>query len=129
MPGVAAKGVCVYESAMTWALEAEKLDLPRLGAQCERFITMHWKHLQQYALRIGSLSSPARHRLMMGLFHALQSSVKGIITCQACPGNGYRYGDGAPCPTCVGTGKVNAAKKYPSFQDFMSWRTTPDGAS
>ena len=32
MPGMAAKGACVYEHALMWALEAEKLDLPQLSA-------------------------------------------------------------------------------------------------
>ena len=131
MPGVAVKCACVYESALTWALEAEKLDLPRLSAQCERFITMHWKHLQKYALQIGNLTSPARHRLMMGLFHALQSAPEGTLKCPTCSGTRQRYVDGRflSCPSCVGTGQVNAAIKYPSFEDFMSWRTTPGGAS
>ncbi len=130
MPGVAAKGACVYECALTWALEAEKLDLPRLSAQCERFIAMHWEHLHKYALLIDSLSSPARRRVMMGIFHALQSAPTGTVTCQACHGkNRYVNDVYRPCPSCGGSGKTNVAIKYPSFEDFMSWRTRPGGAS
>ena len=130
VPGVAAKGASVFEHALTWALEAEKLDLPRLSARCECFIAMHWEHLHKYALQLENLSSPARHRIMMGMFHALQSTPKAKITCQACRGKS-RYVNGiyAPCPTCVGTGQINVAISYPSFEDFMSWRTTPGGAS
>ena len=140
MPGVAAKDACVYVRALTWALEAEKLDLPRLSAQCERFIAMHWEHLHKYTLLIDSLSSPARRRVMMGMFHALQYSPKYTFTCQACHGGGNicvennvedddDYSIYARCPTCAGTGETNVVIKYPSFKDFMSWRTRPGGAS
>ena len=130
MPGEAAQGACVYICALTWALAAEKLDLPRLSAQCERFIAMHWEHLLKYAALIDRLSGPARRRVMMGMFHALQSAPKGTITCQACHGVRNRDVNGmyGSCPTCRGTGKSNVIE-YPSFNDFMSWRTTPGGAS
>ena len=131
MPGVAVNGACAYEHALTWALEAEKLDLPRLSAQCERFIAMHWEHLHKYALRIDSLSSPARRRVMMGMFHALQSAPRSTITCQACQGSGSRYITGIrkSCLDCTGTGKASVAVKFPAFEDFMSWRTKSGGAS
>ena len=132
MPGVAVKCACVFESALTWALEAEKLDLPRLSAQCERFIVMHWEHIHKYALLIDSLSSPARRRVMMGLFHALQLFPKDTITCPSCSGGGRRYVDGTRCLACVGNGRVKHSElaiKYPSFEHFMSWRTRPGGAS
>ena len=123
MPGVAAKGACVYEHALTWALEAEKLDLPRLSAQCERFIAMHWEHIHKYASQIASLSSPGRHCIMMGMFHALQSAQKCTFKCHCC---GVKYN--ILCPDC------DAAKRftlttYPSVENFTSWRTTPGGAS
>ena len=135
MPGVAAKDACLYESALTWALEAEKLDLPRLSAQCERFIAMHWEHLHKYALLIDSLSSPARRRVMMGIFP--MTAPKRTIVCKNCHGNGRMCIDDddevgdlyALCPDCDGTGEVNVVIKYPSLQDFMSWRTAPDRAS
>ena len=125
MPGAAAKGACVYERALTWALEAEKLDLPHLSAQCERFIAMHWKHLHKYALRVEDLSSPALRRIMMGMFHALESAQ----ICQYCRDNMYKYPNGikTSCPDCSSTGRL--ALTYPSVKAFMSWRTTPGGAS
>ena len=125
MPGVAGKRARAYEHALTWALEAEKLDLPRLSARCERFIVMHWEHLHTYSLQIASLSSPARHCIMMGMFHAWQS----IQRCQHCFGNKYRNvkGQHASCPDCSATGLARTT--YPSVEDFMSWRTTPGGAS
>ena len=129
VPGAAAKGACVYECDLIWALEAEKLDLPRLSAQCERYIAMHWEHIHKYTQLIDSLSSPARRRVMMGMFHALQSVSKYSITCQACSGDRCRNVDGTylSCPDCRGTGKTNVAIKHPSFEDFMSWRTRPEG--
>ena len=42
LPGATAQDTSAYERALTWALEAEKLDLPRLGAACERFLAMNW---------------------------------------------------------------------------------------
>ena len=72
-PRASAKEACAFMPALTWALEAEKLDLPHLSAHCERFIAMHWEHLHQHSSLIADLSSPARHRITMGTFHALQS--------------------------------------------------------
>ena len=130
MPGVAANGACVYERALTWALEAEKLDLPHLSAQCERFIAMHWKHLHKYALRIENLSSPARHRIMMGMFHALEWATPDY-RCSSCNGKGYKTPNlpSTFCMSCSGTGQRITHIKYPTVEDFMSWRTTPGGAS
>jgi len=123
VPGAAAKGACVYEHALTWALEAEQLDLPRLSARCERFIAMHREHLHKYALLIDSLSSPARRRVMMGLFHALQSAQKRstqnqTFKCHSCSGTLY----GA-------TGEPLLCTTYPSVEEFMSWRTATSGVS
>ena len=130
MPGVAVKGAGVHERALTWALEAEKLDLPRLSARCERFIAVHWEHLHKYALRIASLSSPAQHRIMMGMFHALHSTQKRTFKCQPCSGTKHRKVNGSPvlCLDCAGTGHC-ALITHPSVEDFMSWRTAPGGAS
>ena len=128
-PGAAAKGACVYERALMWALEAEKLDLPRLSAQCERFIAMHYEHLHKYALRIASLSSPARHCIMMGMFHALQSAQKCTVKCQPCNKFYFNtYGKLKPCQDCAGTGH-RVLITHSTVEDFMSWRTTPGGAS
>ena len=122
---MAAKGACVYERALLWALEAEKLDLPHLSAQCERFIAMHWKQIHKYALRIENLSSPALRRIMMGMFHALETAQM----CQQCKGSMFRCltGISSYCKDCAGTGRF--ALTYPSVKAFMSWRTTPGGAS
>ncbi len=127
---MAAKGACVYEHALTWALEAEKLDLPRVSARCERFIVKHWEHLHKYALLIDSLSSPARRRVMMGMSHALQSTKKGTITCQPCSGAFHNINSKLiSCNYCAGTGRHALWPRLPSVEDFMSWRTTPGGAS
>ena len=98
MPGTTAKGAGYYERVLTWALEAEKLDLPQLGARCERMIVVHWEHLNKYKLLIAALSSDARHRIMMGMFKADKSNPL-------------------------------ASRRYPSWEDFMSWRTAAGGAS
>ena len=128
MPGVAAKGACVYEHALIWALEAEKLDLLRLSARCERFIAMHWEHLHKYALRIENLSSPALRRIMMGMFHALQSTQR-LKRCNPCSGSHFDTNRNVvSCLKCAGTG-YRALITHPSVEEFMSWRTTPGGAS
>ena len=106
MPGAAVKCACVYERALTWALEAERLDLPRLSMQCQRFIIMHWEHIGKYALLYESLSGPARARIMK--FQTLKPAIRG--------------------PSYVGLGRrprrVNGAPPpvpYPTKEEFMSW--------
>ncbi len=41
-PSGPAAGTCAYERALTWAMEATELDLPRLSAQCKRFLAISW---------------------------------------------------------------------------------------
>ena len=130
VPGVAPKDACGYEHALIWALEAEKLDLPRLSARCEHFTALHWEHVQKFALLIDCLSSPARRRVMTGMSHALQSVSKGTISCQACRKMRQRKGVWfmMDCEICAGVGHCGAIT-YPSVEDFMSWRTTRGVAS
>ena len=125
---MAATGACDYERALTWALEAEKLDLPRLSARCERFIVQYCEPLHKYALRIERLSSPTLHRVMIGMSQALQSTKKGTVTCQICSG-AYRNGKPISCNYCAKTGRQALWPKCPTVEDFTSWRTTPGGAS
>jgi len=127
VPGATTKGACVYERVLTWALEAEKLDLPQLGARCERMIAMQWEHLKKYKLHIAALSSDARHRIMMGMFK-MSKAVQSRPTAH--------YSTGCSCSTsCRHCGKTYTAAQaststnYPSWEDFMSWRTMPGGAS
>ena len=106
MPGATTKGVCVYERVLTWALEAEKLDLPQLGARCERMIAMQWEHLNKYKLLIAALSSDARHRITMGIFKAMQLlSTAQYSTMCVCYGS---------CPRCCKPYIKLPSTSYPS---------------
>ncbi len=123
MPGATAKGACFYERVLIWALKAEKLDLPQLSAQCERMIAMHWEHLNKYRLLIAALSSDARHRIMMGMFKAMQLRPTTLSPVCGCNSSCSR------CGKAYTAAQASTGTCYPSWEDFMSWRTTPGEAS
>ena len=74
---------------------------------------MHWKHLHKYALRNEDLSSLARHRIMMGMFHALDWATPDH-RCSSCNGKGYKtlHLPSTYCMSCPGTGQIIRPNTY-----------------
>ena len=70
-----ATGKSFARTVVLWALMADKYDMRRLCAHCERFMVVYWEVFQDHPDLVDQLSSSALQRVAKGLHETLVASV------------------------------------------------------